>query len=435
MKYLFILILCYFFELTSPSLFLKEPSLISRTPTLRSLSSETKDLKCFYVDTKSYSVYKLHDLQKNTSHDIYHLTSNNNSTYYFNFCKDVEYEQKKYLNSTFVNCNDLLSNECSQISNSINSENVSSTINIVKDKETTILIYSLGQIAGRPKVTFKITCNPNIEEFVPHLTEDNNAEIIIEGTHKTGCEIQSFYSVTKFLENHWYLTTIVTIITGIFLCFFGSTFINISMVIILGFAVPVVLSIFILVLVDIQSSIALWAVYISGIVVGIILGILIAKFDKYFGAIIGGVLGYLANIFVYNIAIRYIKTSNPQVMYYIILVLCIIICGLVGFFFINKAKIIGTSVIGGYSIIRGISFVGGGFLSEQIIFDLISQKEMEQLENNLSFIMFSYLGGWLFLNAVGCFFQFKFTAKSKSKVENKQLNKSNYQLVSKEQQE
>lgn len=428
MKQLFIFFICYTFVFTSPSFFLQEPSPISTNPALRSLSSTKENVKCFYVDPTTYSVYSLIELKKETPYRI--SSADNESLYLFNFCQDVT-----GFKSLFVKCNKSNSTDCKPVGQSMESEDSTGLIN-VSDKE---LNYTLGihNISTITSVKFQITCSTEEEGdtvFVPQLSPSSTAkEIIITGKHKAGCEIVSFYAVTQFLEKYWYLTTIITIIIGIILCFFGSKFINVSMVIILGLAVPIILSIFVFDLLNVTSQIAVWGIYIGGIIVGVILGILIAKFEQFFGAIIGGVLGYLSNIFVYNLALRYIETSRADVMYYVILILCIVICALLGYCFISKVKIIGTSIIGGYSIIRGISFVAGGFVSEQIIFDLLSNKELEQVSNLLSFKMFIYLGGWVFLSGIGCYIQFTVTSPENKKESDEDRPKSKYQQIKEKQ--
>ena len=426
MKHLFILFICCTFVFTSPSFFLQDLSPISTAPILRSLSSTKADMKCFYVDTAKYSVYNLHVLKKDKPYEL--VDKETEAKYYFNFCENVVLEDKNY-NSTFVKCE---SNECKAVTESIDLENTSNTINILEQE----LSYSLGILEAQviKNITFQIKCNKEKAEFNPELTFNNDkTEIIITGEHKGGCELVSFYSVTQFLEQFWYLTTVVTVIIGIILCFWGSKFINLSMIIILGLAVPIILSIFIFDLFNIQNTYAVFGVYLGGIIVGVILGLLIAKYEKFFGAIIGGALGYLSNIFVYNLALRYIETSSPEIMYYIVLVLCIVVCAALGYYFISKVKIIGTSVIGGYSIVRGISFIAGGFVSEQIIFDLLSHKEMEQLDKLLNFTMFLYLGGWIFLSGIGCYIQFNVTSPDNKRDQDEPQTKSRYQQIKEKQ--
>ena len=425
MKQLFIFFICYTFVFTSPSFFLQEPSPISTNPTLRSLSSTKNDVKCFYVDPTNYSVYSLVELKKDTPYKI----SVGGDSYVFNFCEDISSDVK----SLFAKCqsSEVNKNNCQLVGQSMESEDSTGSISVSQ----TELNYTLG-ISDNTDITsvkFQITC-PSEEEgdvhFEPKLSPlSTEKDIIITGKHKAGCEIVSFYAVTQFLEKYWYLTTIITIIIGIILCFFGSKFINVSMVIILGLAVPIILSIFVFDFLNVTSQAAVWGIYIGGIIVGVILGILIAKFEQFFGAIIGGVLGYLSNIFVYNLALRYIETSRADVMYYVILVLCIIICALLGYCFISKVKIIGTSIIGGYSIVRGISFVAGGFVSEQIIFDLLSNKELDQVSSLLSLKMFIYLGGWVFLSGIGCYIQFNVTSPENKKENDEERPKSKYQQI------
>ncbi len=62
--------------------------------------------------------------------------------------------------------------------------------------------------------------------------------------------------------------------------------------------------------------------------------------------------------------------------------------------------ILATSIIGSYLVIRGFSFLLGGFPSESMIIDLIKNKESKSFDEILTPVVYAYLSVWLVL-AVG----------------------------------
>lgn len=65
--------------------------------------------------------------------------------------------------------------------------------------------------------------------------------------------------------------------------------------------------------------------------------------------------------------------------------------------------ILATSIIGSYLVIRGFSFIFGGFPSESMIIDLIKNQEWKEFDNILTPVVYAYLSVWLVL-AIGAIF-------------------------------
>ena len=105
------------------------------------------------------------------------------------------------------------------------------------------------------------------------------------------------------------------------------------------------------------------------IICGIVIYVFFIKKDKkiysrVYMLIIGGLCGYPIGLLIYNLLFAFIDTSYQQLIRTIIIVACIVIGVFLGIFFPKYTCIIGSSIIGAYLIMRGIS----SFLHEYVEF-------------------------------------------------------------------
>jgi hypothetical protein len=166
---------------------------------------------------------------------------------------------------------------------------------------------------------------------------------------------------------------------GFFLVFFGAKFLIVT-VFIAGimslsiFSALVYFNIF-----DSKTNTSVWIVLSIGAVIGLALCYLLLKFTKIFFMIVGGFTGYTLGIFLYQLFLNYIH-SNPEVVYWITIVSCIVLGALISLCIVKHVLIIGTSICGAYAVIRGFSLYIGHFPNESIIIDLVKREEWNQLE-------------------------------------------------------
>ena len=73
----------------------------------------------------------------------------------------------------------------------------------------------------------------------------------------------------------------------------------------------------------------------------------------------------------------------------------------------NIIIIIGTSILGRYLAIRGVSLIVGNYLDEGYLIDLIKNQEYDQLKDIRDGWVFGYLGAWTLLSIVGICIQCK----------------------------
>jgi glucan phosphoethanolaminetransferase (alkaline phosphatase superfamily) len=101
-------------------------------------------------------------------------------------------------------------------------------------------------------------------------------------------------------------------------------------------------------------------------------------------------------------------------MRYIIFAICIFLGAFLGYKAQELIKVVATSVIGAFVVVRGLAFSLGGFPDTQILADIIKHKEYDLLEEYVSLYVLLYLVGFVGLIILGVWFQCKGEKKSKS---------------------
>ena len=141
-----------------------------------------------------------------------------------------------------------------------------------------------------------------------------------------------------------------------------------------------------------------------GFLIGVVIGYLIKAKVKAFTITLGISMGYSIAEFVYQFLQGFIEW-NPQYLYYGTIGVCCVAGILVGFFVVDAIIIIGTSLIGGYIAMRGVSTLFGNYIDEGQFVDLIKNGEYEQLKELRSGWVYAYLGIWIILTIFGIYYQ------------------------------
>lgn len=82
-------------------------------------------------------------------------------------------------------------------------------------------------------------------------------------------------------------------------------------------------------------------------------------------ALVGGMIGALIN----TVFFHYFSTSNPLLGLWLSIALCAIGTSVLSMVFFDHALIIGSTIMGSYVFIRGISAFAGGFPNEFILYE------------------------------------------------------------------
>ena len=152
------------------------------------------------------------------------------------------------------------------------------------------------------------------------------------------------------------------IIIGFFTLMFGTRFVQITFVITLG-SIFMQFSLMFFDRMHVKDANADYIWIFLGI--GFCLGVGVAYFALSVLTLvkfsIGGYLGYIFSAIVYQFALRYIHTTDPEVVYWITVVICVIIGCILINFLVKEVMIVATSLIGSYVVIKGISLYAGRF--------------------------------------------------------------------------
>jgi hypothetical protein len=232
-------------------------------------------------------------------------------------------------------------------------------------------------------ITYEMTCFKQ-DDFLYKITNEkdidlNNCENIIKVQTTEACPKINYYIVSAFIDEYNSFMGAVVIILGIFLIFLGAKFLKVTILIVGTISSITILFLFYFNIFSPENEKTVWILLGIGAIMGLTLGYLMIKFTKGVTMLIGGYLGYLVSIFVYNMMLKYIH-SNPHIVYWVNTIGCIFLFALLSLWIAKITLIVSTSVMGGYAVVKGVSFYIGYFPSESVIRDLIKYEEYDELK-------------------------------------------------------
>jgi len=278
------------------------------------------------------------------------------------------------------------------------------------------------------QLTYNYICNVNqttpiidYSAFVPTSCANK-----ISITTNQACPEFNVYALWNAIIANAYIFGSIISVLGFILCFLGIKFIFFTEIMI-GVAAAMFLSLY-LIFSNVTFALStwqFWTIVAVSAVLGALAGWLIAKVERLPGGVLGGIVGFILGFVIYNFMMKYIN-SNPTVVYWCCIVFSIIICALLGLWLSDYILIIGTSIVGGYAAIRGISFMAGGFPDEKQVYQLIQNQEWNQVSALMTWQVYVYLSCFLVLAVIGMFIQFKYfheTEEEKTKREKEEKEK------------
>jgi len=246
---------------------------------------------------------------------------------------------------------------------------VNNNLIIIENKANNVTMINItmpsgGVCVSNPNENYQmsllLTCDSNVESLLidkVNSFDSSSCSNILQARTKHACPKFNYYSVwNKIIENK-VLIGVIAIIIGIFFCFVGRKFLFITEII-LGALLVVLFSLFLLInnLNVPLLSWEFWVIVVISIVLGALAGWLISKMEWLAPAILGGLLGLCLGFFLYNLCLKYI-TSNPLIVFWITMSICIVGGIILGIFLSTHILIIATAIVGGYLIIRVLLFI------------------------------------------------------------------------------
>ena len=402
-------------------------------------------IRCFWIEEDKYTVYDLKNLQLPndvaTDREIPKPVTELDNSVYFNFCQVLKEETHKCNDKTgqivSVNSKD---KKCTIYSGSNLNESEFSLLN--KDDPNAGLIVKLnnGDICKddiRYTVTWELTCSEDEKIVITSSTFYGNETCnhVVKAKTKDSCPKVNFYVVWSFLNNNSSFIGAIIILIGFFLLFLGLKLLKVTMFITSLLVVLFLCFIlfFQLILPTGTKQWVVWTILGCSVLLGIILGFVTVYYRKIFFGLLGGLLGYVVGNIVYTIVLKYIN-SNPTVVYWVTVVVCIAIFASLAFFLVKLIVILATSVIGAYGMIRGISLYAGDFPSESMIIDLINKQEYEELKKFMTYQVYLYFAGMVILIIAGMIVQFKINkdvnldSKEEDKSDDEEMEGKEYEI-------
>ena len=377
------------------------------------------NIKCLWVD--KYDVFTLQKLI-NDKDDYQIPLPSENGKIFFNLCKNTKTKndstvvwQKNDANGTLIRVagsidgngkNENDNNKWEHIEGEDFSDTKGIKLRLAKGDKCNNDFYH--------KTIFKIVCDPEIEDdkFFEsiNLTEfnSNGCDHVISSRSIYGCALNEWHLLRRIMNKYKILFGLGFILVGLFLCMFGNKFEKPTVVIVMGIIGCYLLSAIVLNFVPslINTEKKLW--YLLGItyLVGAFIGFFLRTKLTIFTVFLGGSMGYSLVEFVFEFLQGFIEW-NPQYLYYATVGVCCLIGGLIGYYLLKVIMIIGTSLLGGYIAMRGVSTFFGNYREVTQFIDVIKSAEfdIEQIKNIKDGWTYAYLGLWLILTLFGVYYQ------------------------------
>ena len=300
--------------------------------------------------------------------------------------KDIEFKFCKNIENKASSC---VYNKETRLSGNINGEDNNKNKIEVEDKNVFLYLAAGDKCKSDPKKNYKIdvklTCsNETFKIYDKNFDPDTQCNLNFKAYTKHACGNEKYGN--NFVEIRIMLG-IVLIILGLLIGILGYREIRIGLFIVcivgMGSLGIVIFSFF--------ESFTIKVVHIVVesilIICGICISVFFLKKDKKFYArvymlIIGGLCGYPIGLLIYNLLFAFINTSYQQLIHTIIIVAFIVIGVFLGIFFPKYTCILGSSIIGSYLIMRGIScflYEKVEFIEEFKLYDLAHSGNYEKI--------------------------------------------------------
>ena len=208
------------------------------------------------------------------------------------------------------------------------------------------------------------------------------------------------------MKEYNYIFASFFIILGLFFTFFGKKFETLTLMLVLGSLLCYIATIIILNFIPslIQTETNLMILLAVGFLTGAIIGLILKGQVRVLAIIMGAVSGYSLTELIYQIISGFIN-ADPKTLYWIVFGVCIFIGALLGYFLVETIVIIGTSIIGGYIVMRGVTLIFGNYMELAEFSDLAKNGEWEELKNIRNGWVYAYIGLWLVLSIAGLYYQ------------------------------
>jgi len=225
---------------------------------------------------------------------------------------------------------------------------------------------------------------------VKDITETS---VNVVGVSSSACPTSHLSKFIAFLQENKNIFSIVFLIIGFVICFFGIQVFNAAIFVIATVAGTCLTGILFFFFTDYSTKgWVLWLVFGICLCIGLVLGVLSLKLEPLGFLVLGIVLGVVAGSFLYNAAIApFFKGSS--VALYLTESLTALVGAVIAYKLWKDIIMISTAYIGAYMICKSIAVYIGGFPTEDSIADGIENWSPETYIYLALIVVLTILGG------------------------------------------
>lgn len=367
--------------------------------------------QCSYLEKNRIFSYKLVQEKIEKNQFIAPVLADKTVNLYFSFCDDTELTCENVIKEDLRGSaiiKDSITNHCTRISGNKWDDATVSLISSPSGWKKDYLQLTWTGIddcdyaaskGQKWKFSVDVVCTDQdwgIYSFVYTGGNDATCHIKSEFQSKIGCAIVSFNAIWEFFAENKVIFGIVLIGVGLFLNIAGYRIFIVTLFL-TGVIVTVsgimILSYLAFVKEDAKAFVG-WILLACSVILGIFVGWVLAKYRRFgvfFICCIGGAcLGLLLN----NAVMRY---AESQVLFWLIIVGCGLLLGVISCFLYVQAAILSTAFVGAYMAIRGVSIFLGHFPNEMTLIEQIKEGILPKTEWQvwvyLIFIVILFVGG------------------------------------------
>lgn len=341
------------------------------------------------------------EIDGNTKFDLFKLKDEN-----VNLGKDIEFKFCENVigvsSSCIYNYKSTIIKLAETIEGKKKNKNKIEVTNSKTKSERKVMMYlaagdqCLNDTTKNYKINIELICS---NETLKILEGENSfdpkfdCEYKLKASSKYACGEDNKY--TEFDTTWRIIIGIIGFISGIMTGIFGYNQVNIGIFLVCTLG-SVLLAIFILELFGASGIVVTIIVVVIFLIGGVALFYFFIKkkkYLKYYMFLIGGICGYVIGQFLYNLFFALINSSNQKLIRIIIIVFCIIVGVILGIFLPKYTCIVGTSIIGAYILMRGISFFLYGkaeYINERKLYDLANSGNYEKIAEMILSIFLIY---------------------------------------------
>lgn len=384
------------------------------------------DNECFFIDTDSLSYYSIYELSKNEKEGDYNFTTTKGTSIKFNFCsvlsddKDVQVKEEIGKNKLILSNSPPKNNKWKSYEDGVTIELVNGETCKSNPSESYSIIYN-------------IKCNEDIKD-ISYIDKSDFDKDICQKTlyieSKYGCPQLSIYNIYKFIHEKKIFFCITLLAIGIVLCFFGKKFIYATIFIFSSIICIFIIFMFVFNVVlpkgiEVDDTVLIIVLIVS-FIPGIGIGFLIIKHQHFLLAcILGGVSGFFLAIFVYDLLLNHLDFANKLLLKILVYVIVILICIGIGYLSIEHLKILATSFVGSYSIVRAPTLFLDKFPNETEMANYFTDDEkLRDLGDDKDVLvkLILFLICWIFFSILGIYVQYKMWDRKKDKDNDTSIN-------------